>query len=32
MHHRLTIGGELQIAFDAEISIDRGLRCGRLRL
>src|ERR1700730_10693342 len=29
MHHRLAVGGELQIAFDAEISIDRGLSRAR---
>jgi len=29
MHHRLTIGGELNIAFDAEIARYRGLRCAR---
>ena len=29
MHHRLAVGGELDVAFDAEIAGDRGLRRAR---
>ena len=29
MHHRLAIGGELDVAFDGEIAGDRGLRRAR---